>query len=154
MGMPAPIPMFTAMIDAWDKEHKGCPASPEATKREQERWDAQFRSPEAWIKGNDRGTSSETLWAFFMKRPGGSGSTGRPHDPSDFGRCHRLLQAFPLWRVRLPEFLASWSAEQHPAWKPLIEHWAELEALFVEEVPDGVNGAAPRLWARMKELAP
>ena len=66
-----------------------------------------------------------------------------PHDPDDFGRCHRLLQAFPEWRSRLDEMRA------HPGWGPLVDAWSELEALYAEEIQ---SGKAPKLYARMCAL--
>lgn len=69
-----------------------------------------------------------------------------PHDPSDFRRCHLLLELFPEWRSRLPEVAAKF-----PKWKPLVDAWGELEALYAEEI-NRKDGTAPKLYARMKEL--
>ncbi len=103
-------------------------------------------SPDAWLRGGDTGISSETIWAVMMNRsPGARFRPDTPADPSDFGRCHRLLQAFPWMRDRLGEVAAA-----YPKWKPLVDAWAELEALYVEESP---SGTAPKLWARMNELS-
>ena len=69
-----------------------------------------------------------------------------PWDPSDFRRCHLLLELFPEWRSRLPEVAA-----KLPKWKPLVDAWDELEALYAEEITRK-DGTAPKLYARMKEL--
>lgn len=69
-----------------------------------------------------------------------------PWDPSDFRRCHLLLELFPEWRARLPEV-----AEKFPKWKPLVDAWDELESLYAEEITRK-DGTAPKLYARMKEL--
>lgn len=69
-----------------------------------------------------------------------------PYDPSDFRRCLLLLELFPEWRARLPEV-----AEKFPRWKPLVDAWDELEALYAEEIARE-DGNAPKLYARMKEL--
>ena len=69
-----------------------------------------------------------------------------PYDTSDFRRCHLLLELFPEWRARLPEV-----AEKFPKWKPLVDAWDELEALYAEEI-NRKDGTAPKLYARMKEL--
>jgi hypothetical protein len=71
-----------------------------------------------------------------------------PHDPADFGRCHRLLELFPKWRERLPTVAAI-----HPAWSALIANWDELTALYLEELAEG-TGYAHRTYDRMKELTP
>lgn len=100
--------------------------------------------PEQWIVGRDTGISSRTIWAVMMgvtpERP------WVPCDPSDFGRCFRMLSVIPGWRERLPEVAA-----QYPRWAPLVERWRELEELYVEELqrPDRM---APKLYKRMQEL--
>lgn len=103
--------------------------------------------PIAWLTNGDTGTSSMTIWHVLMKR---TMAIDRwpdvPHDPADFGRCHRLLNVMPSWRARLPEV-----AETHPKWKPLVEAWDELTALYEAELP---SGTCPKLYQRMQELRP
>lgn len=93
----------------------------------------------------DTGISSETIWHVMTGFP--VRRHGYPLDPSDFGRCYRLLQRFPFWRVRLPEVAARFPRE----WTLLVRHWDELTELYEEEVrrPDGI---APLLYRRMKKL--
>ena len=97
-----------------------------------------------WLTNGDTGTSSLTIWHVMMGRPLARGNANPPWDPSDFGRCSRLLAVMPSWRARLGEV-----AEQYPRWKGLVEHWAELEALYEQELP---TGRCPMLYARMKVL--
>lgn len=96
----------------------------------------------SWIHNGDTGTSSETIWSVMTGRD--VTRYGVPLDPSDFGRCYRLLKIMPSWRARLPEVVA-----RFPRWAKLIEAWDELTALYEEELPSGM---APRLYARMREL--
>lgn len=101
----------------------------------------------AWVAGGDTGISSLTIWSVLSGMF--SDTAARfghwpPSDPSDFGRCYRLLKRFPAWRARLGEVSAA-----HPRWTRLVEHWAELESLYEEELP---NATAPKLYARMKQL--
>lgn len=102
----------------------------------------------AWLAGGDTGMSSKTIWSVMTGRlPRHADNWWEPsipYDPSDFGRCHRLLEEFPAWRARLPEV-----ADKYPEWKPLVEVWDELTALYEEE---WASGQAPKLYARMKEL--
>jgi hypothetical protein len=98
--------------------------------------------PLAWITNGDTGTSSETIWGVMMGRA--VKRNGIPWDPSDFGRCYRLLKVMPSWRARLPEVVA-----QHPRWKLLVEAWDELTALYEQELP---SGQCPLLYARMQQL--
>lgn len=99
----------------------------------------------AWLAGSDTGISSKTIWSVMTGFPVDVRPT-IPLDPSDFGRCYRLLQEFPGWRERMPEVAA-----KHEHWKPMVDAWDELTALYEEEV-DNPSGMAPKLYYRMKEL--
>lgn len=101
-------------------------------------------TPMEWMLGNDTGMSSKTICAVMtgnaMSRP------EIPYDPSDFGRCYRLLNHFPEWKERMPEM-----AEAHGIWGPMVEAWDELTALYEEEIQSEA-GRAPNLYARMQEI--
>jgi hypothetical protein len=100
-----------------------------------------------WIVGDDTGISSETIWATMMgvKRSYRS----HPHDPSDIGRCFRLLKLVPSWRRRLSEM-----RRVSPAWRALVKHWDELERMMDEEVGiDWSKGrSAPKTYERMQQI--
>lgn len=100
-----------------------------------------------WLFGGSTGTSSITIWAVMtqttltkLKQ-----DIGVPHDPSDFARCHDLLETFPEWRPRLPEVAALYPKH----WEAMIAAWDELTALYLEERD---QEKAPKLYARLKEL--
>lgn len=103
---------------------------------------------EAWLHGSDTGTSSLTIAEVLSGRSDLVGTFGRstPRDPSDFWRCLNLLEVMPEWRDRLPEVAAA-----EPSWVPLVERWAEVEALYHEEAP---SGRAPRCYDLIRELVP
>lgn len=107
----------------------------------------------AWIVGDDTGISSKAIWSRMMGVAYASRDHGwdtYPHDPSDFGRCYRLLKLVPEWRARIEEM-----ASASPEWTALVKHWDELTALYEEEVDTTRHrhrGSAPRLYARMKEI--
>ena len=101
--------------------------------------------PEEWILSNDTGTSSKAIWAVMM----GVGTdkefdNGTPSDPSDFGRCYRLLEAFPDWKARLNEVAA-----RYPRWKAMISSWEECERLYLRDLP---TGKCSELYELMKKL--
>ena len=99
--------------------------------------------PIDWLMAGDTGISSKAILAVMEgTRP--PSWPGTPSDPSDFGRCHRLLEHFPHYRVRLHEVVTA-----HPEWTGLVREWDSLTALYLEEIP---SGTAPRLYARMQEL--
>jgi len=135
------INMFIAMGKGFEQDHQRCEPSA--------RGEARMNATDVymWIRGWDTGQSSKTIWRFFMGELGSNPHERHiPYDPSDFGRCYRLLKLAPEWRARLGEL-----AEQVPLWAPFVEAWPELEALYEEEIqrPDKV---APKLYARMKTL--
>lgn len=109
-------------------------------------------SPNAimWLASGRRGLSSETLFTFCT----GVDATGdwghnHPHDPSDFGRCRRLLEQCPELVSCLPRVCAA-----GPEWAALVPRWDELCALMDEEAPEwrSGKGSAPKTYALMKEI--
>jgi hypothetical protein len=100
-----------------------------------------------WADGPDAGLSSMALvqavtGARVVKNY--DDRTRHPYDPSDFGRCYRVLERFPELRTGTGKIAAL-----SPTWAALVDVWGELEALYREEEP---SGSAPKLYARMKEL--
>jgi hypothetical protein len=81
-----------------------------------------------WWYGTDVGASSATIMGVLGQHWDalelGKGQT--PRDADDFGRCERLLGVMPEWRDKL-----GLVADHYPAWKPIVERWAELEAADV-----------------------
>lgn len=140
MAFPISIPVWTAAAKAFDKMHRRCEPSEAGAAR------FRYATPEEWLRSWDTGTSALTLYGVLSRTPcEGASRPDVPHDPADFGRCHRLLKvAPPSWRADLARV-----AERHPAWKPLVERWDDLERLYEEELP---AGEAPRLFALMREL--
>jgi len=96
----------------------------------------------AWLLGDDTGLSSKTIFAvmngieFKHNAP--------PRDPSDMGKCFRLLTLFPHWKSRLNEV-----AELYPEWKVLIDNWKILYDLYCKELP---SGNCPRTYTLMNTL--
>jgi hypothetical protein len=66
--------------------------------------------------------------------------------PCDFFRCHRLLETFPEWKLRLPEV-----AQKFPFWTPYMREWANLTALYEHEIK-GEDAPSYALSDCMKEL--
>lgn len=104
---------------------------------------------EAWWNSDDTGTSSKYLAGVLSDRRGRGGTClegNHPHDPSDLGRCLRMLDAAPELRENMPMM----SDPIHgPVWNALFAHWNELESLYREELP---SGNAPRCYERMKQI--
>jgi len=99
-----------------------------------------------WIVGNDTGSSSKALWAFMMGR---KTDGSYPHDPADLGRCLRLLELVPEWKVRIPEM-----ASVSPYWAALVSRWLELASTMAEEAGPQFNNRvnATKTYALMKVI--
>lgn len=116
-------------------------AALEATREDAER----MRRALMWLASGDSGMSSEAICYHML----GMKSDGRfPLDPSDLGRCLRLLELFPEWKPRMGE-MARYSAQ----WAALVERWDELAEMMADEVGiDWSKGKrAPRTYAAMKD---
>ena len=99
---------------------------------------------DAWFSSDDTGLSSQYLASVLSDR--GLIENNHPHDPTDFGRSKRLLDAVPELRAKLPRLA---DAKHGPVWNAIYSNWVELENLYDEERP---TGQAPKLSARMKEI--
>ena len=100
-----------------------------------------------WVLSDDTGISSKTIWAVMMgavPKTIGPFWFDVPHDPSDFGRCYRLLVRFPDWRPRLMEVAA-----RFPKWGPMVREWERMEALNVRDME---SGKSEELFAVMRTL--
>ncbi|MBJ8744053.1 hypothetical protein I5403_06030 [Citrobacter farmeri] len=97
-----------------------------------------------WIVGEDTGLSSLTMASVWLGAK--SGQFSFPRDPSDFGRCWRLVEQIPAIRDAFPRIGAV-----YPPIAPYLEHWEELSQLYMEAIESG-TGKAPELYQRMIAL--
>ena len=98
-----------------------------------------------WLAGGDSGASSKAICHHML----GMKSDGSfPWDPSDLGRCLRLLELFPEWKPRIREM-----ARYSPQWAALVARWDELAEMMADEVGiDWSKGKrAPRTYDAMKD---
>lgn len=80
-----------------------------------------------WLFGPDTGASSVTLCCVMLGViPKGA---YYPHDPSDFGRCARLLECIPEWKPRIHEM-----ASVSPKWASLVKAWDQITETMEKEV--------------------
>ncbi|QHM71648.1 hypothetical protein [Mixta intestinalis] len=97
-----------------------------------------------WLVRGDTGLSSETMAAIWLGAK--SGRFSFPRDPSDFGRCWRLVEKVPAIRKAFPRICAV-----YPPIAPYLENWDELSRLYVAATEHG-TGKAPELYQRMIAL--
>lgn len=134
MPQPMPVAAFTPWAHYVKALHQDCVQAPEPKP-----------GLAQWYEGHDTGISSKAIYRHFNRmaqHP--TWGAGYPRDPSDFGRCHRLLELAPDWRARIGEM-----SKYGKVWTALAEHWDELTALYFDELP---TGTCRKLYDRMKEL--
>jgi len=147
LAYPISIDMMIVNSDGFTRLHKDCKPQPNPVA---ERFDKvnslDPMTPDQWINSADTGQSAVSIWVALSNRlfPPNQQEATIPYDPSDFGRCYRLLKRITGWRERLPEV-----AVKFPLWKPYVEAWTALEALYEEELP---TGSGPKLLAALQKL--
>ena len=102
-----------------------------------------------WLFGEDTGLSSRTIAGVMLNMPRQLMDWARtPIDGDDLGRCLRLLEKIPEWKSRLDEV-----GDAYPSWRPLIEHWSELQSLYADDLVEcRANGTyrMPRVYDKLK----
>ncbi len=105
-----------------------------------------------WALGGDSGQSSKALvMAITGARViANCDAKSPPWDPSDFGRCSRVLAKFPELRAGLSKVAAL-----SPIWAAYVEHWDELEALYAQDVEHvRQHGKGTSAWRHANGIDP
>lgn len=107
--------------------------------------ESQERIAARWLLSQDVGVSSMAICAHMLGEK--TDDTGYPHDPSDLGRCIRLLKLFPQWESRIPEM-----SKYGPGWAGLVAQWQTIVDLYHNEggLPPEVRERSPETWNAMK----
>jgi len=95
-----------------------------------------------WFRSYDTGVSSETMAAIAMGAE--AGRFDAPHDPSDFGRCYRLVQKVPEIREAFDRI-----GELVPAFAGILREWDELCRIYDRDLK---SGSSQELYDRIKTL--
>jgi hypothetical protein len=132
--------MMAGLARGFDDDHRKCKPSARGRSR------FEYKTETEWLASWDTGMSSLEIFHFMTGGIYGAvrGARAIPRDPADFGRCYRLLKAFPHWRERLVDM-----GLNVPGWADLAIAWPTLEALFEEESP---SGQCPKLFAALNEI--
>lgn len=140
MPLPMPVDGFTPWCEYIGAVHKGCPDTG--------RLDMPAASVREWIDGPDTGISSKAIYRHMMGlHEDNMWGAGHPTDPSDFGRCYRLLKLEPSWRARIREM-----AKYGPEWAALTEAWDELTSMYERRTSAGTTGQPGMLYTSMSWL--
>jgi hypothetical protein len=90
----------------------------------------QYRRHADWLLSGDTGSSSIAIFRQMTGRKQDDYARA-PWDAYDFGRCVRLLNIFPEWRLRLEEM------RQHGLqWSTLVARWKDVETWYTEFLLD------------------
>lgn len=81
-----------------------------------------------WLLSPDTGASSTAICAHMIGEKPEDNDYSAPSDPSDLGRCLRLLDLVPEWKPRIHEM-----AVYGPAWAGLIKQWGVIVDLYYNE---------------------
>jgi hypothetical protein len=98
-----------------------------------------------WMLGGDTGVSSKSMAAIAIGvEKGDVFGYDAPHDPSDFGRCYRLV-------LCAPEVIDAFPAitKKVPAFAGILANWDELCELYERDLS---TGRSEDLYNRIKEL--
>lgn len=102
-----------------------------------------------WFASGDTGTSSETMALWLSSKVKCRWGASTPSDPSDLGRCLRLLERIPEWKARVSEM-----AECSRDWARMVRYWDQIAQSMADEVGiDWSKGqSAPLTYELMKQL--
>jgi hypothetical protein len=125
--MPVPMPVYiaTAMIKAFEKNHRSCKKTwtelvhdPDGKSEwENERW---------WIANGEHGISSKTMFNILSDDNRIQNLyQSHPHDPDDFRRCYLLLQSCPHFVGKLQRMRSV-----SPTWSNLVDNWERLTEML------------------------
>lgn len=137
---PQPVYIVTAAWKAFIKAHRYC--------KEGQYTEPKSVTPREWLHGRDTGTSSLTIFSVLMNARSPHNRYDIPYDPSDFGRCYRLLELFPDWKPRLPEVSA-----RFPEWIPFVREWDTLTEMYetAMKTPDAPASAMYNLMCALRK---
>lgn len=101
-----------------------------------------------WLISGDTGISSETMAGIALGgTPSSTNWRGRgdaPYDPSDFGRCYRLVQSVPSIRDDFDRI-----AKAVPVFAGILREWDSLCAIYERDLP---TGSSEELYRRIRDL--
>lgn len=103
-----------------------------------------------WLANGERGISSETIFETITGVKTVRTMKSHPHDPADFMRCLKLLDACPEFKPLLCKMKGV-----SPVWRALVDRWDEIQNVFETEVPNWKESgwwSAPKTYNLMREI--
>lgn len=93
----------------------------------------------SWIVSDDTGISSRAIWGVMMGVHQNLRSRSTPSDPSDFGRCYRLLKLIPEWednleRMRMIDYDCTINGVLYPkVWSSFVDNYWKMKRMYLKE---------------------
>jgi hypothetical protein len=86
-----------------------------------------------WLLNGDTGRSSATMAAIALGATRVQGcEVDAPYDPSDFGRCYRLVQKVPEIREHFPRI-----GKKVKVFAGILREWDALVRIYERDKPKG-----------------
>ena len=139
LNMPIAISEMTKKTDLFTELHDDCLKTWTEPKLDPDNKKSIQEKANWWIANGEHGMSSKTMWSCFMGQT--DFRVNYPHDPDDFSRCYKLLQAVPEWKSK--EFLSMLKPLCFQ-WSNLIDKWDELTEMYELNVKND--------WSNYKEI--
>ena len=144
LKMPIGISEMNKKVKAFDFLHKDCEQTYEEPQSDQSK-DVEAKAM-WWIANGHIGLSSKTMWLCFMNHE--NIRINHPHDPDDFSRCYKLLEAVPEWKERILDL-----SKLSIPWKNLAENWDKLTEMYEQNKKENwVNSEKIGMYEFMKAL--
>ncbi len=98
-----------------------------------------------WIANHNVGVSSRTMWSALMGVR--CDHNDHPYDADDFSRCYDLYMFCELTHIDLQQVVSV-----YPYWRPIIEHWDELCAMYAKKDYHGIYEALNSMRDKIMEI--
>ncbi|MBP9794118.1 MAG: hypothetical protein KBC56_08980 [Flavobacterium sp.] len=121
--MPCQVNVMTDIIDGFTKRHFNCEKT--WTEPKPDEGLSVNQKMNFWLANGERGISANTIFQTISGVQALKGNPSHPHDPDDFGRCYKLLQAIPEWRSQMNKL-----RRLSIAWDNLVENWDKLTEMY------------------------
>ena len=111
--------------------------------------DEMIRAAAKWMVNGEVGASSKAMCTWLVFGVASTDPWDYPHDPADFDRCLRFIEAVPGARALVPQM-----RQLSKPWAALVDRWDEIEQCHLEEVGLGWTKAcsAPKTYDLMKSV--
>jgi hypothetical protein len=131
MNLPQPVTMASAMMIQFEIDHKDCLKTWTEPIADGNDGKSMIENMQWWRTHGEQGVSSKTMFKYIGGIDITGGRESHPHDPDDFKRCYKLLQAIPQFKQNLHLM-----KEVSPVWSKLVDNWDKLTEMYEQNVKE------------------